>query len=152
MQFEKFTDLNLHTSWNHTNICVYSIQQICAINHSYPPQVEECYNYLSAHHASPGENVQFVVTTGAQQGDGVGGRRGVYLREPCQLVRPTEAAVFVEPMFQDGVGEWIIDVEAGSVRRCCEFIRVCYAFIVETILYYLDFYRIELYKPLLTLA
>ncbi|XP_035827746.1 tripeptidyl-peptidase 2 [Aplysia californica] len=59
-------------------------------------QVEEAFNYLTEHRNCVGENVQFTVTTPSNT-------RGIYLREPTHLVKPTEVTVGVEPMFQEGV-------------------------------------------------
>ncbi|BFZ00765.1 hypothetical protein BsWGS_03804 [Bradybaena similaris] len=60
-------------------------------------QVENTFNYLVKYEHSVGEHVHFTVT-------GPGSSRGVYLREPPHIVRPTEVAITVEPLFKEETG------------------------------------------------
>ncbi|GFO43768.1 tripeptidyl-peptidase 2-like [Plakobranchus ocellatus] len=59
-------------------------------------QVEAAFNHLSKHKESVGEHINFSVSTS-------GSGRGIYLREPAQLVKPAEVTVSVEPVFEKDI-------------------------------------------------
>ena len=58
-------------------------------------QVEKCFDWLMDNAAAVERHVRFLVTCG------VGSDRGVYLREPHQILKPKELQITVEPSFLD---------------------------------------------------
>ncbi|KAK7483877.1 hypothetical protein BaRGS_00024894 [Batillaria attramentaria] len=75
--------------------------------------VEKAFDHISEYAHCQERNVLFNVTCS-------GNNRGIYIREPQQLEKPTEAAVTVEPSFEDRAGQEERIAFSAQFRLVCE--------------------------------